>query len=85
MATINCTRKELEKGLQIPLDERTRIIVGPDAAVATILGRLFDPQKSFPLPRSLDAMRDVFGFALGLREKATAALTVGHATPTWSQ
>lgn len=77
MGSIRCTVKQLARGIEIPLDERTTIIVGPDAAQATLLGRAFDPQKSFPLPRTLTALTDLFRFALSLSD-ATAALVVGH-------
>ncbi len=77
MGTIRCTRKELAAGIKVPLDERTRIIVGPDAARATLAGRAFDAGKTFPLPRALNALRDVFGFAIGLTDP-TAVLVVGH-------
>ncbi len=77
MATIRCTLKELKQGVAVPLDERTKLVVVPDAALVTMLGRAFDPRKSFPLPRAVSALRDVFGFALRL-QGAQAALVVGH-------
>ncbi len=76
MGEIRCTRRELAQGVEIPLDERTKIIVHPDAVLGTLLGRAFEPGRSFPLPRTLDALRDIFGLALACRGKH--ALVVAH-------
>ncbi len=76
MGTIRCTRKELEQGLRIPLDERTKIIVTPEVIMLTLLGAAFDPGKSFLLPRAWDRAKDLF--RLVMKSHATAALAVGH-------
>ncbi len=78
MSTIRCTLKELQKGLEVPLDERTTIVVCPDAALATLLGRVFEPGRTFPLPRASRALSEVFSFAI--RFDAKHALVVGHAS-----
>ncbi len=78
MSTIRCTLKELQKGLEVPLDERTTIVVCPDAALATLLGRVFEPGRTFPLPRASRALSEVFSFAI--RFDAKYALVVGHAS-----
>lgn len=77
MGTIHCTLKELAAGIKVPLDARTTLIVGPDAAVATLAGRAFDAGKSFPLSRAVAALQQVFAFAVSL-VKPKAALVVGH-------
>lgn len=76
MGRVRFTLRELRQGIKVPLDERTTIVVCPDSAVATLLGRTFESGKSFPLPRALSALSEVFGFALTLRPKH--ALVVGH-------
>lgn len=77
MGTIRVTRKELELGVSVPLDERTRIVVGPDAALATVVGRMFSAGRAFPLPRSVDALSEAFRFSQTL-EAVTAGLAVAH-------
>ena len=39
MGTIHCTQQELQHGLSVPLDERTTIVVTPNAMLATVRGR----------------------------------------------
>ncbi len=79
MSKIRITRREFEQGTRVKLDQRTTLVVTPEAALATIVGRMFDSDKSFPLPRALPALRDVFRFAESLsRAVPTAALVAAH-------
>jgi flagellar motor protein MotB len=79
MGTIHCTRRELERGIKVPLDERTTLVVGPDAVMGTLLGDSFERGKAFALPRTLAALSEMFAYALRLGPKQT--LVVSHANP----
>ncbi len=76
MATIHCTQKELTAGIAVPLDERTTIVVSPEAAIATVFGRSFDAGRTFPLPRSSKALDSVF--ALAQRMRPAGVVVVAH-------
>lgn len=79
MGTIRCTRRQLARGLKIPLDERTQIVVGPDHAIGTLHGRAFDQAKAFVLPRCVAALKEIFAFTQSL--PAQCALVVSHTDP----
>ncbi len=76
MTTIRCTQSELTRGIHVPLDERTTIVVSPDALLATLAGHVFESRKSFVLPGALNALAEVFAFAL--KARANNGLIVGH-------
>ncbi len=76
MASLHVTLKELQAGVPVPLDERTTIVVVPPTAMLTLLGRAFDAGKSFPLPRALSKMGELFETVL--RFQAKQGLVVGH-------
>jgi hypothetical protein len=78
VGTIRCTQKEFQAGVVVPLDEATKIVVVPDAAIATLLGRAFEEGRSFPLPRTQAALRSVFLLAQQL--ESPEAVVVGHAS-----
>ncbi len=49
MGQIIATLSEMRSGqVKVPLDTRTKIIVTPDAMQCEIVGKLFDPGKTFP-------------------------------------
>jgi outer membrane protein OmpA-like peptidoglycan-associated protein len=77
MGTIDCTQREFSQGLEVPINERTTIVVGPNAMLAAVVGRAFEPGKSFVLPRALPALRQAFLFVLAAK-KAKHALVVAH-------
>lgn len=76
MRTVRSTRQELVAGLAVPLDERTRIIVVPSAAMLTLVGRVFDSGRSFILPRAVRQLSAVFERVV--RQQAARGLIVVH-------
>ncbi len=79
MSTLRATFREISAGLVVPLDEQTRIIVVPPAAMLTLVGRLFDAGKTLPLPRALPQLSEAFAFVV--RVQAKRGLVVAHANP----
>ncbi len=76
MGTVRVSLRAIQAGVSIPLDERTRIVVVPDAAMVSLRGRACDARKCFILPRALPQLRAMFEFAL--RMQARRGLVVGH-------
>lgn len=76
MGEIRCTLKQVQDGVAVPLDERTTIVVVPAVAQVTLTGRSFDSGRTFLLPRTQNALNEVFAFAT--RMQANHAVVVGH-------
>lgn len=76
MGEIRCTLKQAQDGVPVPLDESTTIIVVPAVAQVTLKGRVFDSGRTFPLPRSVNALNEVFSTAVRLQSKH--AVVIGH-------
>jgi outer membrane protein OmpA-like peptidoglycan-associated protein len=76
MGELRCTLKQAQDGVAVPLDESTTITVVPAVAQLTLKGRAFDSGRTFLLPRSVNALNEVF--ALATRIRAKHAVVVGH-------
>lgn len=80
MATIYCTREELEAGVVVPVGERTRIVLRPAATRITLRGVIFDENRAFLFPHALKALRSVG--ELVQRIAPLQVLVVAHTEPT---
>ncbi|MEN9581200.1 MAG: hypothetical protein RJA70_4209 [Pseudomonadota bacterium] len=76
MGTLRCTRKQLIAGVGVPLDERTTIILVPGAVLGSLLGKAFDPGRSFLLPQALAKLSSLYELAVRMQPKQ--GVVVGH-------
>ena len=82
MGQIIATLSEMRSGqVKVPLDTRTKIIVTPDAMQCEILGKLFDPGKTFlGLDSAVEGLRYVHRLAARVAS-GKDVLIVAHTEP----
>jgi len=76
MGTLRYTRKELSAGVRVPICERTKIVLVPGVALGSLLGKAFEPGRSFILPRALSTLSTLYEFVVRLQPKQ--GVVVGH-------